>query len=327
LKPALRSRNQKRRAVLLLDGVDEVVKGCPWIFDAIGQLPNQLSNVQVITSSRHVGGFPERIPFMGLSIRDFTENQRNNFITQWFVNNSKTSNGASKSEEIIKHLKENKSIAEIVKNPLNATIFCVLAEKEIALPEREIELYSERNRLLFGVYDIYKEAKRIDSRPELLNKVAIKLAFYLHSHNLREESLEELKAEAMRVFEGKGNSDAVKRAVSELVDPCNILLPMNYQGDFGFGHLRFQEYFTACELQTNRNIKLVDLLYSEWWRGPMALLAQMTDDLEFLFKEAIDRSRLSQALPTLNAILKDKSEEEVKRLDKWLAKSTESDDE
>jgi hypothetical protein len=312
---------------LLLDGIDEVVKSCPWMCDAIAQLPSCLSNVQLITSSRHIGGFPEKVPLMGLSIRDFTETQKNNFIKKWFSTVDKTDAGSLKAENVIKHLEQNKFIAEIVTNPLNATILCVLAKNEISLPEREIQLYKERTRLLFGDYDFHKEAKRVESRSDLLSKVAIKLAFYLHSHNLREESLDELKAEAVRLFEGRHTVESVNKAVSELVDPCNILVPMNVQGDFGFGHLRFQEYFTACELLTNRNIKLVDLLYYEWWRGPMTLLAQMSDDLEYLFKGAIDRSRLTQALQTLNAMLKDKSEKEVKRLDKWLDKAPQNEEE
>jgi hypothetical protein len=59
----------------------------------------------------------------------------------------------------------------------------------------------------------------------------------------------------------------------------------------------------------------------------MTLLAQMSDDLEYLFKGAIDRSRLTQALQTLNAMLKDKSEKEVKRLDKWLDKAPQNEEE
>jgi hypothetical protein len=65
---------------------------------------------------------------------------------------------------------------------------------------------------------IHKQVKRLDSRPELLNKVAVKLAFYLHSHNLREESLEDLKKEAVRIFEGRVNPESVRKAVSELID-------------------------------------------------------------------------------------------------------------
>ena len=50
----------------------------------------------------------------------------------------------------------------------------------------------------------------------------------------------------------------------------------------------------------------------------MVLLAQMTDDLEFLFSGALDTSRLTEALPTLNAMLVNRSEQDIRRLDEWL---------
>jgi hypothetical protein len=307
-----------RRSVLLLDGIDEVIKACPWILDAITQLSSTFPKAQILTSSRQSGEFLERVPFVGITIRNFTEPQRDRFISQWFACAEDPVSGKERAKAILAHLRGNRSIAEIITNPLSATILCVLAENDVPLPEREVHLYRERMRLLLGEYDRHKDVRRVQSHPDLLDKVAVKLAFFLHSHNSRQEAMSDLEAEALRIFEGRAKPDAVRKAVQELADPCNVFVPMNFQGDYGFGHLRFQEYLAACELAANRNVNLSDLLYYDWWRGPMVLLAQMTDDLEFLFSGALDTSRLSEALPTLNAMLVNRSEQDIRRLDEWL---------
>src|ERR1019366_7441054 len=100
-------------------------------------------------------------------------------------------------------------INPLLRSLIQKRAVCVLAKNEISLPEREIQLYKERTRLLFGDYDFHKEAKRVESRSDLLSKVALKLAFYLHSHNLREETLDDLKAEAVRLFEGRHTVESV----------------------------------------------------------------------------------------------------------------------
>jgi hypothetical protein len=311
-----------QRSILLLDGIDEVIKECPWIEDAITQLPLRFPLAQVIISSRESGNELSRLPFLGLTIREFSDAQRTEFITNWFAQSQCASISKGRADIIISHLRKHPKVCEIIKNPLTATILCVLGEHDLPLPQQEIQLYKDRMRLLLGEFDNIKQIRRVDSHPDQLLAVAVKLAYWLHSRHARYDSMENIRTAATRIMKGWAGREHMAVAVaSELAHPCNILVPMNTTGDYGFGHLRFQEYLCACELQSNRNIAILPLLYDAWWQGPLVLLAQMSDDCEFLFQGALDGSKLSNALPTLDLMVKDKPQAWVDKLDEWLSKA------
>jgi hypothetical protein len=42
---------------------------------------------------------------------------------------------------------------------------------------------------------------------------------------------------------------------------------MTEDGKVGFGHLRYQEYLAALEIQSNRAINIIEYMDQEWWRG------------------------------------------------------------
>ena len=115
--------------------------------------------------------------------------------------------------------------------------------------------------------------------------LAQKIAFQLHYKGLRGESKTKLKEiavkEAMRMY----SKDEARTAVEELIDPCNILVPMTEDGEFGFGHLRYQEHLAAKELLSNRGIKISPFLDQSWWHGTLILFSQMNTNLIWLFPE------------------------------------------
>ncbi len=71
---------------------------------------------------------------------------------------------------------------------------CVLQENNVPLPISEVRLYQEWLNLLTGVYDVYKEVKRIKSDRQHLVLLARKIAFRLHLKGMREENYENLLA-------------------------------------------------------------------------------------------------------------------------------------
>lgn len=308
-----------RRAVMLLDGIDEVIKDCPWILSAIGELARRFPSLQVIVSSRLGGDYIEKVPFLGLTLREFTDDQRRVFIGKWFAQAKHVDDPDKRASRIIAHLDAHPRLAEVVRNPLSATILCVIGESDMPLPEHEIQMYRDRMRLMFGEFDVYKHVRRVESRPDFLHVVAVKVAFFLHSHAARHDTLDALTEETVRLFDRKRDIRTIKLAVQELVHPCEVLVPMNVRGDYGFGHLRFQEYLVACEMLSNRNIDIAALVYKPWWRGSLVLLAQMSDDLEFLFEAAHRNENFEKALPTLERIIADKPDGWVDRLDEWLS--------
>lgn len=100
-----------------------------------------------------------------------------------------------------------------------------------------------------------------------MEAVARKIAFGLHSRIKRMAFFDEIKEISIEALSTKFEKSAIETAVNELCDPCNILVPMSVQGEWGFGHLRYQEHLVAEELIRNRGIEIEPLLTSDWWRS------------------------------------------------------------
>jgi hypothetical protein len=300
-----------RQTVLLLDGIDEAIKLNSWLPAGINFLSNKYkNNVQIVVTSRMSGSYLDEIPFFAVTLLPFTDEQRNLFIDRWFEKGDKRI-----VKKIKDHLERNKSISEIIKNPLLTTTLCVLAKNDIDLPNTEIKLYNDRLKLLTGYYDRVKNIEsRIISTPQNLELMAQKLAFYLHSEGKREEDKNILLDMAVQLTLNTLSIDDAKTALNELIDPCNILVPMTDDGKFGFGHLRYQEHLVAKEISSNRSIEVVWLLKQGWWREPLILFAKMNTDLQWLITLVGERTGISSFLETLNEMILTRPEKEKIRL-------------
>lgn len=297
----------EKNSVLLLDGIDEAIKLNPWLPKGVAYLATKYnSKIQVIVTSRMSGSYINEIPFFAVTLLPFTEEQRNTFIEKWFAKEEK--------EIVLKiqtHLKKNKAISDAIRNPLLTTTLCVLAKNDIDLPNTEIKLYTDRLKLLTGYYDRVKNIDvRVSLTPQTLETIAQKIAFYLHSEAKREEDMETLKKQAIKLTLGAMSTKDAETAIDELIEPCNILVPMTDDGKFGFGHLRYQEHLVAKEIASNRSIVILPLIKQSWWRGPLTLFSQMNADLEWLVKEVGERSNILGVKEGLYEMIKVRSKKD-----------------
>lgn len=290
-------------SVLLLDGIDEVIKNFPWIIESCLSLKSRFPGLQIILSSRHLGSHTTMIPFFPISLLPFTEDQRKHFFDGWF--------GAATAPEVIdlvEHLRTHKELSDASCNPLLATILCTLQERKIRLPDTEVMLYEERMRLLLGDYDKEKGIARTKTRRRALEYLSRRLAYDLHIEGKREANLKWFYERASSHLGKKGEYVDPHRAVDELIDPSNVLMPMNDQGHFGFGHLRFQEYLAARELYQNRFLPYTPLLQDPGWKGALELFAQMTDNPDEVLSVAANLVNSSDEV--LQAMINARSAEE-----------------
>lgn len=272
---------KSRKITLLLDGIDEAIKIAPWLIRGIISLSDiQNENMQIITTSRTSGSYLKDIPFFNLTLLPFTNDQRNSFIKSWFW---------PEREDIILringHLNRSKEISELVKNPLLVTILCVLAENELPLPYTEINLYDERLNLLTGYYDVKKRIDRTITPSNKLLILAQRLAYHLHSNTTREMDMSDLQQISLKLMTKTLSIKNTNIAFMELIDPCNILVPMTDDGKFGFGHLRFQEHLAANAIATDRSIDIAQFLRQNWWRNVLLFFASMIKDLSWIIDE------------------------------------------
>lgn len=272
----------ERSVVLLLDGLDEAIKVVPELPQIINLFANCYKKVQLIVTTRMHGSYLNIIPFFSITILPFTDEQRNLFISKWFENED---DGIHKCQKLLTHLNENAEISNTVKNPLLVTTLCILANHKISLPKSEVRLYDARLKLFTGYYDTVRDiVLRINSVPENLILLAQKLAFYLHSENKRDETLENLKSKAKIYLSTILDQEEIESAFQDLIHPCEILIPMTSDGKYGFGHLRFQEHLVAREIFNNRNIEIINFINNDWWKGSLKFLILMSENVEWIIK-------------------------------------------
>ncbi|GFE59561.1 NACHT domain-containing NTPase [Geobacter sp. AOG2] len=299
----IRDIADNKSTLFIFDGIDEIIDKIPWIINAIISFKQQNPKIQILTSSRLSGNYINNIPFVGLTLLPFDDEQREAFFRSWF-------NDPQKLQAVVNHLHNTPDLNDIVRNPLLATILCVIAEYDIPLPESEIRLYEERMSLLLGSYDKEKLSNRLKSHYRDLIKVASKIAFILHRKEARYSGKDEIVEKMCDFYQSSIAPDKIALAVNELIDPCNILMPMTDDGQYGFGHLRFQEYLVACELKENRSIKLLDYLDKTFWRGAFILLSKMSDDIHHLVDELVNRGALARYTETIELMLKARPQSE-----------------
>jgi predicted NACHT family NTPase len=306
---------EQRKIVLLFDGLDEVIKVVPWLPASIVKLTRQFNeNLQIIITSRMSGSYLNEIPFFALTLLPFTDNQRNEFIAKWFENEP----NQSIQERITRHLLDNIGISDIIRNPLLTTTLCVLAKHGLPLPRTEITLYEERIKLLTGYYDSVKNiTARISVTPQVLEILAQKTAFYLHSETKREEHLHILIGHVKKLMINEMTPETVEMAIKELFDPCNLMVPMSEDGKFGFGHLRYQEHLAAREIINNRSIDIRSFLKQPWWAGVLVLFARM-NSIEWLVQELGKEGKLALYEGVIKDMIKARPKQERSSLNSLM---------
>jgi len=303
-----------KKSTLLLDGIDEAIKSNPWLPKAIIKLSHQYTKAQIIVTSRISGQYINELPFFTTTLLPFTDSQRNEFIEKWFAKDK-----SDIVDTIKNHLSKNESISKITRNPLLTTTLCVLARYKLPLPQTEVKLYNDRLKLLSGYYDNVKNIEiRITTTPQNLEFLAQKLAYFLHSKGVREMDKTILENKSVVIMENYLNEKDSKQAFNELIDPCNIIIPMTTDGKYGFGHLRYQEHLAALELKTNRSIDIERLLSNVWWRDTLMLFSQMSESIEWLVSKVGYKIEIPEYKKTISEMLKLRPNVEQKAIQKII---------
>lgn len=312
--------SEEKKLKLILDGLDEAYAKYPGIIDYINEFKTRHPFIQILISSRDCVSYLSKINFLGITLLPFSDTQLYKFINSWFKNKD-----IALGEQVIESIK-GKEIEEIVKTPLLATLLCDLAEKGIDIPRSECEIFTKRLELLCGVYDTYKDIRRTTLSQSILQKAAIKIAYSLHSRNLRSASKKDVVEFLIKDSSFSYDEKSCIIAVEELIDPCNILILDTITETYSFGHLRYQEHLTSLELSQNRSIEILSYLKNDWWRGALCLYAQSCEFFSLIEEFTLKYHNIEPALITLKEMTKHRPKQEQKNLFYLLNKYETSDD-
>ncbi len=291
---------EKGKAVLLLDGMDEVAetKARQRVARLIEKFAERYPECRFVVTSREVGyeGASKIGAQFGLAkVRDFSPSEVRQFVRDWtrVVEITLAQSDAFEvlrladvqSEKLIQAIDTNPRVADLAVNPLLLTVIALVHRYRAQLPERRSELYEEVVEVLLGHWD---EAKGLDQDVEVAGvkmdsgdrrSLLEPVAFWMHERNQREIERDDLRSLLLPAFKGiTGTDGQASKALDDflhLVNERSGLLIERGIGMYGFAHLTFQEYLAARALADRKDSLDFTLkhLPDAWWREVILLQA------------------------------------------------------
>lgn len=290
---------KKGKAVLLLDGLDEVAD--PQLRQQVARLVERLTRVypkcRYVVTSR-IKGYEGNARLQGnftlSTVQDFSHEDVRLFLTHWHfavaIKQYKATEYArqvttQKTAGLLKAIMSNPRIQELAINPLLLTVIALVYQDKVKLPDRRVELYEEAVKVFLsqrdeakGIIPISILPRRPFERLERQNLLQ-KLALHLHERKIKEIELADLKKWLKVYFQAlMPNQQELPQVVErflQLIEQRTGLLIARGQGIYSFSHLTFQEYLAAVEI-TDREDFIEYLLAccgESWWREVILLVA------------------------------------------------------
>ena len=159
-------KHNQSNVLLVLDGLDELPSGkLPELQDIIKGKSTMLHECPLVVTARHEAGI-EVMEYCDtlLEIEGFNTTDASEFIQKFFA--GKGEQGAKTAQNLLDKLKEDQSLKELITNPLNTALICLLCEdSEDKLPESKTKLYWEI------VEDVLRRYKKKKNLPETSKNV------------------------------------------------------------------------------------------------------------------------------------------------------------
>jgi predicted NACHT family NTPase len=270
---------------LFLDGLDEAGSDAENVLNTIDGFSEKFPRTSIVLSCRDALGLKLWKKAFVVHLRAFTDTQIDAFIRNWFK-------VEAKAGELKTWLQHKPRMLEAARTPLIAALLCSLFELQADLPSTEVDLYERRYELLLGRWD---QAKGLVSLSPNVRRSYLRaldtLAFFLHQNERRTATVEEVTSMIKR-FSFPG----IHCTPTELVEDCvrRGVLERQHDGQFGLGHLTYQEYLAACWLQRRNDVAFIWTHLTEpWWRKVLEFYAAKTEDLTSLLKIGLSRSPTS----------------------------------
>ena len=280
------------RAVVLLDGLDEVIKRFEYVTRRIAEFRLKYPKSQIIVSTRP--WVKDELParFLRINLEPFTDKQLRAFFAGWF------NNSPANCQAVMEHISRNAGIRDAVRTPLIATILASLRQAGGSLPDSLTGIYRERFRLLLhdwsAVKGIVRDVYEVKDKMFFLRK----MAFFLHRQGLTAAPWPRWHAGVQRFVGSVIPSKEATDFLMELVESNNVIL-QNDNGAWGFGHLQYQEYLAAIECAENRDLRVDELVGNNWWNEVLEMYAEVVQDVGHIIRHFRKSNRFRFMLPQL----------------------------
>ena len=274
LAPLFKEAIERGKAVILLDGLDEVQSNRAALVQKVEAFTDEvvLRGNRVLVTSRIVGYRDASLSAKNWSLftlLDFTPEAIETFAGKWCLAFEKGTLGdtpearkGAKAEEqsLLEALKNNSGVARLASNPLLLTILALIKRQGVELPKSRIKLY---DRYLETLIEAWNRASALDKSAgrESLDYEATLEALGPLALRIREEnptaglvSARQLQGWLAEYYMGEqwgmkpGPAREKAREFLESVRKYSNLLVERGEGQYGFIHLTFEEALAAYGL-------------------------------------------------------------------------------
>ncbi|MGH8581801.1 MAG: SUMF1/EgtB/PvdO family nonheme iron enzyme [Gammaproteobacteria bacterium] len=327
------------RLLLLFDGLDEVsdpnerARVARWLEGAAQARPT----CTLVVTCRFAGyDDATRLnpDFLQLHLRPLTRELSESFIRNWYhaVETGLAPDPAQgaitareRAEELVERLRapdfRSARMAEMTRNPLLLANLCLVHRDRHTLPHGRHELYDECIEVLL---ERWREGKALAVNVSAKDgrRVLQPAALWMHSEEGRTrataQELAPVLEPALNTVQWR-DRDASK-FLHTVRDESGLLTGWG-PDHYGFMHLGFQEYLTACELRRlafegDKDAVLKDLAgrYGEsWWQEVILMVLAQSNPTLFkpFMRQALRHPRFSEATELLGLILEEAAEVSV----------------
>lgn len=294
---------RKRRSIILLDGLDEVINDqeIQLVIAEIRGLSAHYPGCKLLLTSRSSswrGGVGSG--FVETELQDLTSTESRTFVTRWFeaVENPRSKAGRAKintrhgasgrgsirAQSLLAAMEQTPGLDSLTRTPLLLSMLCFVAGAKV-LPRERVDIYRDCGRLLLEQWDIEKGLRQNDTGLTLRQKEGFvqRAAVRLHVSSrvfVDRTELESIMSDCLRDF---GLQLEPERVLTKLFQRTGIFLP-GASSTYSFSHLTFQEFFTASAFhdigatpaQLLNELDADSAAFSlPWWREVLLLFVAM----------------------------------------------------
>lgn len=289
---------QAGRALILLDGLDEVREGdSDRVLRQIKAFSQQYSQNCFVITCRIAAREYTYEQFTEVEVADFDDTQIAEFSNNWF----RSRNDAVKAERFLARLKEDQPIRELAASPLLLTLLCLVFEDSGDFPTNRTDIYRDGVDLLMRKWDEKQNIKRDQlykrlspkRKKDLLGYVALttfEVGNYFFKQREAERYIEQYFKNQLDISIASEALELDAAVVLESIEAQHGLLIERARGIYSFSHLTFHEYFTAQEFANNSDPQkleqalqsLVKYITEKRYREVFLLIVEMLPNANYL---------------------------------------------